>query len=373
MLELAEIFRRAGSGYLKQHKEKILPSHRKAINDIEACRTIRMGGHLYVCDGCKKLHHAYHSCKNRHCPKCQNERATEWLQKQKALLLPLTYFLVTFTLPQEFRKLARSHQKIFYNLLFTASAAALKQLALDPKYIGGQIGMVGVLQTWTRDLGYHPHIHYIIPGGGLIEDQTSWLPVRNGKYFMPSKVLAALFKGKLFAAMKKAGLLDAVASKVWKKDWVIDIEEVGSGDAALKYLAPYIYRIALTNKRLIKMEGDKVTFKYKDGKTGQWRLMTLPVMQFIQRFLQHCLPKGFIKIRYYGFLSPKGREERIKKIRSLIEKKHEVVAEENQSDEKETEADKTAQAEALRCLHCGGHLSLIGRIDKPGLMKKVPP
>jgi len=221
--------------------------------------------------------------------------------------------------------------------------------------------MAGVLQTWRRDLGYHPHIHYIVPGGALSKDQTRWIPTQNRNYLMPGRALSSLFKGKLFAAMKKAGWLDAVDSKVWKKLWVVDLEQVGNGDAALKYLAPYIYRIALTNKRLLKMDQDKVTFRYKDTKSGKWRLMTLPVMQFIQRFLQHCLPKGFIKVRYYGFLGPKGRDARIRRVRALIKEKDEAAPDEYQT------------AEPLRCRHCGGSLRLVRRLFKIGPITKVPP
>jgi len=369
-MELAEIFRQSGPAYLNCYKDKILPSHRKAIVDIEACRTMRMGGHLYACDDCQASHHVYHSCKNRHCPKCQNERTTLWLEKQKALLLPLRYFMVTFTLPQEFRILSRSHQKVFYNLFFTSSAAAMRQLALDAKYIGGKVGMVGVLQTWRRDLGYHPHIHYIVPGGGISEDQSTWMPSRNRKYLFPSKPLAALFKGRLFAGMKKAGLLGQIDAGVWKKHWVVDLEPVGRGETALKYLAPYIYRIALTNKRLVSLDNGKVCFKYKDGKTGKWRFMTLPVMSFIQRFLQHCLPKGFIKVRYYGFLSPRGRKERIDKIRALIREKDELPPD---PDQEEGEAVQADPAEPLRCRHCGGRLLLIRRLEKAFDIKREPP
>lgn len=173
MLELADIFRRYGPEYRARFKNRILPSHLRAMRDIEECRTEAMGGHVYFCDDCQELIYSYHSCKNRHCPKCGNDSTELWLQKQLELLVPEKYFLVTFTLPDGLRKTARSNQKTIYDLLFTTSAAALKKLALDPRFVGGQIGMVGVLHTWARDSSYHPHVHYIVPGGRrLVESLT---------------------------------------------------------------------------------------------------------------------------------------------------------------------------------------------------------
>ena len=308
MVELAEIFRRHGPDYIDRFDSKILPSHHRAMNDIIDCRTEQMGGHLYCCENpdCKQLVYAYHSCGNRSCPKCGQDKTQRWIEKQHKLLLPTHYFLVTFTLPCELRTVARSNQKVAYDLLFKSSAAALKKLAKDPRFVGGDIGMMGGLHTWRRDMGYHPHVHFIVPGGGLSPDRSKWLP-SNPEFFVPVEALSPIFRAKFRDALKKTDLFDSVPAGVWKKDWVIHCKPVGNGNRALKYLAPYIYRVAITNNRIEKLENDQVSFRFKNSDTDQWETKTLPVFNFIYRFLQHVLPKSFVKIRYYGFLSPNRR------------------------------------------------------------------
>ena len=217
--------------------------------------------------------------------------------------------MVTFTLPEELRSLARSHQKLMYDLLFRCSAAALQDLAQDPRFVGGQIGMVGVLQTWARDLSYHPHVHYLVPGGG-VTDAEQWQRARNG-FLVHVKPLSSLFRGKFRAALEKTVLYEQVPAEVWhaKRDWVVHCQAVGSGEAALKYMAPYIFRVAISNNRIVKVEHDQVTFRYFDNQ-GKRRYCTLPVLEFMRRSLcvQHVLPKGFKKVRYYGLFSPAKRE-----------------------------------------------------------------
>ena len=306
MLELAEIIRRHGPEYLARYGDRLLPSHRRALADIEACRTAKLGGHVYLCEPCQHRQYEYHSCKNRHCPKCQNEQATRWLVRQQRWLLPTHYFLVTFTLPAELRPLARSHQKLIYKLLFQAAASSLQKLALDPRFVGGQIGMVGVLQTWTLDIRYHPHIHFLIPGGG-ITPRGRWRFTEED-FFLPAPALSPLFRAKFRDALKQTPLLGSVPSIVWRQKWVVDCKAAGTGETVLKYFAPYIFRVALSNHRLVQLEKGQVTFKCKDRKTKQTRLLTLPALQFISRFLQHVLPDGFVKVRYYGFLHPKNRQ-----------------------------------------------------------------
>jgi hypothetical protein len=213
--------------------------------------------------------------------------------------------MVTFTLPEALRRLARSHQKVMYDLLFRCSAAALQELAQDPRFVGGQIGMVGVLQTWARDLSYHPHVHFLVPGGG-VTDAEQWQRARNG-FLVHVKPLSKLFRGKFRAALEKTSLCQQTPAQVWQQEWVVHCQAVGSGEAALKYLAPYIFRVAISNNRIVKVENEQVTFRYFDNK-GKGRYCTLPVMEFMRRFLQHVLPKGFKKVRYYGLFSPAKRE-----------------------------------------------------------------
>jgi len=307
MAELADVFRLHGPAYLDKYGKNILPSHRRVMWDVLACRTEVMDGHVYRCPQCLQDRYVYHSCKNRHCPKCQNDQADLWLAKQQRLLLPVTYFMVTFTLPAEFRSVVRSHQKDLYNLMFRASSAALQKLAQDPRHIGGALGMLGVLQTWKRDLGYHPHIHYIIPGGGLRADGL-WRSSKND-YLVPEKALTIIYRAKIRDGLKALKLYDRIPEAIWKTNWCVDIEPVASGQEALKYLTPYIFRVAISNRNILAVDTKTVTFRYRDAKTGQYVPLTLPAGQFIGRFLQHVLPKGFQKVRTYGLYHPKQRRE----------------------------------------------------------------
>lgn len=308
MVELADIFRRHGPEYIDRFGPHMLPSHQRAVQDIVACRTEQMGGHLYRCENpdCEHLVYAYHSCGNRSCPKCGQDKTQRWIEAQYDLLLPTHYFLVTFTLPGELRPIARSNQKLVYDLLFRSSAAALQKLARDPRFVGGNIGMIGALHTWQRDMRYHPHVHFIVPGGGLSPDRSAWLS-SSPDFFVPVEALSPIFRAKFRDALKKTDLFDSVSSEVWQKNWVVHSKPVGNADNALKYLAPYVYRIAITNNRIEKLENGHVTFRFKNSRTRQCQTATLPAIDFIRRFLQHVLPKGFVKVRYFGFLSPNKR------------------------------------------------------------------
>lgn len=305
MAEVADIFRLHGPVYRAKFRERMPPSHLRAMEDIERCRTEALGGQLYFCDQCQERHYSYHSCKNRHCPKCQNDQANEWLDQQKNLLLPVGYFMVTFTLPEELRSVARSHQQIVYNILFRASSQALLELSADPRFVGGKIGAVGVLHTWTRDLFYHPHVHYIVTGGGLSAN-GQWRSSRPD-FLVHVKPLSILFRAKFRDLLKQTCLFQLVDKHTWSKDWVVHSQSVGSGQAAFKYLAPYIFRVAISNRRILALEDGQVTFSYKDSATDQIRFSTIPAEEFIRRFLQHVLPKGFVKVRYYGLLAASNR------------------------------------------------------------------
>ena len=305
-LELADLFRKYGAAYRNKYADKLLPSHRLAMWAIEHCRTDRLGGQVYGCPNCQEFQYSYHSCRNRHCPKCQHELTQNWLQVQQEILLPVPYFFLTFTLPAELRTLVRANQKALYALLFQASAEAAQKLAHDPRYIGGQIGLVGVLHTWTRNLIYHPHVHYLAPAGGLHSDGKTWLSARPG-FFLPVRALSKLFRAAFRRGLEKLKLFENVPSKVWTQEWVVHCKPVGDGQAALKYLAPYIHRVAISNRRLLafddrgSMESSQVTFQYCASDTGQLKKCTLSLEQFFQRFLQHVLPHAFVKVRYYGF------------------------------------------------------------------------
>ena len=307
MLEVAEIIRRHGAAYRAQYQ--LLPSQARALRDIEACRTAYFGGHLKQCDHCGGQVYAYHSCRNRHCPKCHGDQTERWLAQQQPHLLPCPYFLVTFTLPAELRPLAFAQQKIVYSLMLRCAGAALQKLARDPQYLGGRLGALAVLHTWTRDLRYHPHVHLLVTGGALSAEGQAWLPTNYPAFLMPEAALALIFRGKFCAALHRAGLLTQVPRPVWKKDWVVNCRAAGSGQQVLKYLARYVFRVAITNSRLERCDNGTVTFRYRNNRTQQLHQATLTGVEFIRRFLLHTLPRGFAKVRYYGLWSPTQRQQ----------------------------------------------------------------
>jgi len=357
VVELADVFRRYGPAYCQKYGPQMLPSHLAVMRAIEQCRTEALGGQVYYCERCEEAQYSYHSCRNRHCPKCQQERTQQWLVKQNELRLPVPYFMLTFTLPAGLRELARSHQKLVYNLLFRASAAATQELAGDPRFVGGQIGMIGVLQTWARDLSYHPHVHYLVPGGGLAADQQTWLASR-ADFLVHVRPLSILFRAKFREALRQTALFDQVPAAVWQQDWVAHCKPVGDGRAALKYLAPYIFRVAISNQRILKAEDGQVTFVYPDRQSGESRACTLDAEQFIQRFLQHVLPKGFVKVRYYGFFSS-GNRPRLRRIQQLLGARAAPLP--AQGDPSEG---------ARRCPRCGGGMRLLETL--PPARKRPP-
>ena len=344
-LELADIFRQYGPAYRQKYASRMPASHLKAMRAIEQCRTEALGGQVYYCPDCEQVRYSYHSCRNRHCPKCQHENAQRWLEKQQALLLPIPYFLLTFTLPAGFHEVARAHQRLLYDLFFKTSAAATQHLAQEPRWIGGQIGMVGVLQTWGRNLAYHPHIHYLVPGGGLSTDRQSWLPARNN-FFLPVPALSKVFRGKLQQALRHTACYAQIPANVWQQKWVVHCEPVGSGLSALKYLAPYIFRVAISNNRILKLEGDRVTFRYRATQTGAEKRCTLAAEEFMHRFLQHVLPKGFVKVRYYGFFAATQRAKLISLQQQLSQLPAPIPS-------AQTQPDKTQPSPKLLCPQCG--------------------
>ena len=317
MTELAAVFAQYGVQYRAQFGDKMPSSHRQAMHAIERCRTVALGGHVYTCQACGETQYLYHSCRNRHCPKCQHHKAQQWLEKQQDQLLPVSYFLLTFTLPAELRSVARSDQRRIYDLLFRTSAAAVQHLAQDERFVGARMGMVGVLHTWGRNLSYHPHVHYLIPGGGVTVDQT-WKPSR-ANFLLPVKALSTIVRAKFRDALRKADAdcFAHIPAEVWQQPWVVHCQPVGCGQHALTYLAPYIFRVAISNNRILKMADGKVSFRYRTTDTGKLRRCTLPAQEFIRRFLQHVLPKGFVKVRYFGFLSS-GLRKRLAALRQRL-------------------------------------------------------
>jgi len=350
---MADILRASSPEYLAKYGDRMLPSHKRAIEDIILCRTRPLGGKVYQCEPCDEYRYSYHSCKNRSCPKCGNDDATKWLAAQNALLLPVQYFMVTSTLPKELRRVARANQKLIYGLLLRKTAEAIQKLARDPQWVGGEIGLLGVPQTWKRDMGYHVHTHFIVPGGGISPDGKRWLPVQRD-YLMPEKAVAKILRAKFRDALKKhPELFNQVPKKVWHTNWVVNIKSVGKGNKPLEYLARYIFRVAISNKRIVRFQDDKVTFTYKDSK-GKWHKQTLEAEKFISRFLQHVLPKGFVKVRYYGFLSSRKRAllDTIKELFNFAQKQ------ESNGSSNST----AAEVRVMRCPKCGKPMVFVQEI-----------
>jgi len=303
---LAEILRRHWPEYQQQFPTQILPSHRRAVQAILACRTRALGGEVYRCADCQEDHFVYHSCNHRACPQCGHAAATEWIEQQKLKLLPVPYYLITFTVPEGLRAWLRSHQKKGYAGLLRESADALQDIARNPKHLGGQIACLNVLHTWGRQLQYHPHVHCVVPAGGLRVDGLRWLRPKSPDFFLPQSLLATRFRNRLKQSLRKEqpATFPQIPASVWRQQWVVDVQPVGSGETALKYLSAYVSRTALGNRRILRDEHGKITFKYKASGERSWRTLTVTASEFLHRFLQHVLPKGFQRMRYYGWLGP---------------------------------------------------------------------
>jgi len=347
---MADIVCQYGTEYLEKYDDHILPSHKKVMRCIKSCRTPKMGGQKYLCEKCGKIHYSYHSCRNRHCPKCQNDRIDEWLEKQFDLLLQVPYFMATITVPQWLRHVFRSHQRKMYHLFFKASAEAIMLLAKDKRFLGADIGLMGILQTWTKLLAYHPHLHFVIPGGGIRNDRWKY---SKPDFFIHGKPLGIIIRGKFRDALKKAGLYDLVPRQAWKQEWVCDVKAVGNGEAVFKYLAPYVYRVAISDRNILKIKDGRVTFRYKDRKEKTLETRTLNAFEFLRRYLQHVLPKGFVKVRYFGFLATKKRKD-LDRVKELIGRR---LCRKSSSYPKKPK-------KSMTCLECGNVLIFVCEIPR---------
>jgi hypothetical protein len=286
------------------------------MREIETCRIPARGGHLYACDHCGEREFRYHSCRHRFCPQCQGDRAQAWVETVQPWLLPCPYFLITFTVPEALRRQARAHQRAFYDLLFRAAADSLQTLARDPRYLGARPGMLAVLHTWTRDLHLHPHVHFLVTAGGL--DGERWrLPPRRG-FLFPGRVLSVLFRSRIREGLAGQGQLEAVPRKLWRQKWVVHVQPAGDGRAVVEYLGRYLFRPPLADSQLEHFDGARVRFRYRDGASKRIRRCTLAVDEFLRRFLQHVLPRGFTRVRYYGCFSPSSRKQ-LARARELLE------------------------------------------------------
>lgn len=336
-LELADVLRRYGEAYRQQHGASMSIAQRRVMTAIEVCRTAALGGHLERCDQCGHERNAFNSCRDRHCPKCQCLARMQWIQDRQSELLDCEYFHVVFTVPEEIAAIAYQNKEVVYSILFQATADTLKTIAADPKHLGAEIGFFAVLHSWGQNLMHHPHLHCVVPGGGLSQDGQRWVSCRPG-FFLPVRVLSSLFRRLFLKALQKAfdsGKLlffsaleplrepDAFAqlvSRAKSRKWVVYAKRPFAGpQQVLDYVGRYTHRVAISNNRLRDIENHQVDFQWKDYRhSAELKTMTLPADEFIRRFLLHVLPDGFQRIRYYGFLGNRYRQQKLKQCRRLL-------------------------------------------------------
>ena len=310
-VELADVVRRFAPQYLAEHGQRMMPSQKKALSDIAACCTRELGGRLYHCDDCHETFWHYHCCRNRACPKCHASQTQEWLSARQVELLPCDYFHAVVTVPKELRTAFRRNQKLFYGLLMRVSAAAVTELCVKKRLLGALPGILAVLHTWNGRLAYHPHVHLLITGGGITADGEQWEPAR-GEFLVPVDLLSRKIAAQFCAALKAeaAAVFETISKSIWQRKWVSYCKHYGRGnDAVLSYLSRYVFRTAITNARILGMDQTHVTFRWKDRKAGAWCTERLPGVEFLGRFLQHVLPQGFHKVRYYGLWHPSRRKQ----------------------------------------------------------------
>jgi hypothetical protein len=356
---LADILCQYGTDYFKEHPNDILPSHTKTVRDVVRCRTPELGGQTWHCDHCGNTHYSYHSCRNRHCPKCQHDRGQAWFEQQADLLLPVPYLMATVTVPENLRPFLRNRQKTLYSLFFKASAKAIMALARDKRFLGADIGLIGVLQTWTRMIAYHPHVHFLIPGGGVAGNRWIW---SKPNFLVHVRPLSRLIRRYFREALKQTDFFQQVPNSVWKQDWVCHVESVGTGEAALKYLSPYIFRVAISDRNILSLNDGQVTFRYKGAENDAFKTCTLPANEFIRRFLQHVLPRGFVKVRYFGFLATKKRAN-LDHVKELIGRRL----------FRKSPPRPVTKTFVMRCPDCRAPMSFIGELPKPLSGERGPP
>ncbi len=390
-VEVADVIREYGAEFLQKHGGHLTSAQKKALHDLAQCRTAALGGHVERCGDCGHERIAYNSCRNRHCPKCQALARARWLEREAALLLPVEYHHVVFTLPAEVADLASANPRTLYDALFQAAAATLRAVAANPKHLGARIGVLLVLHTWGQNLHHHPHVHGVCTGGGLscnfngdIEVSPRWTRCRPG-FFLPVRVLSRVFRGKYLELLQQAfdrGRLrfpDHLASlqhpcefqrwltPLYRKEWVVYSKPpFGGPEQVLKYLARYTHRVAISNSRLLRLENGAVTFRYKDyADAHRQKGMTLSADEFLRRFVQHVLPRGFVKIRHYGLLANRDRDERLHLCRSLLLSK--AAEQPDALPLSAIESSQRIEPTPIRCCpHCGSQRLLFVALPNVG-------
>jgi Putative transposase/Transposase zinc-binding domain len=336
-LEVADILRASSSSFLERHGSHLSSQHRKVMAAIVHCRTAALGGHRDRCSGCGHQAISYNSCRNRHCPKCQGNARARWLAARSVELLPVPYFHIVFTLPHELSALVLQNKRLLYDLLFRTSAATVLEVARDPKHLGADIGLLSVLHTWGQNLQHHPHVHCVVPGGGLALDGSTWVAT-SSRFFLPVHVLSRVFRGKFTAELKQLllqgklqfhGSLKELAAperfqrflrQLFSKDWVVYAKPpFGGAEHVLQYLARYTHRVAISNHRLVAFKDDRVSFRWKDYAAGsKQKVMSVSADEFLRRFLIHVLPKGLVRIRHFGLFANRKRSASLLRCRFLL-------------------------------------------------------
>jgi len=381
-LEVADLIRTAGAGFIERNRQWIRWKHVKVLRAIARCRTTALGGHLDECTRCGHRAISYNSCRNRHCPKCQTAARDRWIAARQKELLPTRYVHVVFTLPAQLAPLALRNKKLIYGLLLRASAETLLEVARDPRHLGAEIGFFSVLHTWSQKLTLHPHVHCVIPAGGLSLDHTHWVKSQN-RFFLPLKVLSRVFRGKFVAGLQQAfqnrrfnfprtpvPLAQPKTFAAWlrllfRKDWVVYAKRpFGGPEYVLQYLGRYTHRVAISNHRLISFAEGKVTFRWRDSAHhNEQKLMTVSLDEFLRRFLLHLLPKGFVRIRNFGFLANRRRATLLPLCFHLL----------GAAQEPRAEQDASGSNDLWRCPKCGGPMVVVERLTAAEIQLRSPP
>lgn len=384
-LEVADIIRSAGEFFWERSRGWITWQHRKVLDAILRCRTAVLGGHRDRCADCGHVAISYNSCGNRHCPRCQGNARLRWLRAREAELLPTRYVHAVFTLPRELAPVALQNKKVIFNLLFRASAETLVEVARDPRHLGAEIGFFSVLHTWNQRLQFHPHVHCILAAGGLSPDHTGWIG-SSRRFFLPIKVLGRVFRGKFVASLKTAfhsgdlhfhgnlqHLAEPRAFRAWlrtlfRQDWVVYAKRpFGGPEHALRYLSAYTHRVAISNQRLVALNDGQVTFRWRDSAHGnKKKLMTLPVDEFLRRFLLHLLPRSFVRIRNFGFLANRRRA-------TLLPLCFQLLRRSTENTPSIAPPSATQPNSCWRCPICGGTMHMVEPISAAELRLRAPP
>ena len=385
-LEVADFIRSEGAAFLERNRQWIRWKHVKVLLAIARCRTAALGGHVDQCTRCgHRATISYNSCRNRHCPKCQTAARERWIAARRRELLPTRYLHIVFTLPHRLAPLVLQNKKVLYDLLFRTSAETLQEVARDPRHLGAEIGFFSVLHTWSQQLNAHPHVHCVVPAGGLSLDHTRWVRSREN-YFLPKEVLREIFRGKFVAALKQAfrdgqlnfhGDLKLLAQTktfaawlrpLYRQDWIVYLKRpFGGPEYVLQYLGRYTHRVAISNHRLVSLADGKVTFRWRDSAhNNEQKLMTLSLDEFLRRFLLHLLPKGFVRIRNFGFLANRQRSTLLPLCFHSCGSGQEPQAEQGASSSKDP-------SDLYHCPKCGGPMKVIERLTTVHIQLRSPP